>query len=485
MPDSSDDYQLPSWPPTPINRDLWNAVMGSIAARLTAREDLEATFEALQQTGIQASLDYIQVTVAPQIATLQTSITLAQEQLDQIILDGVSPDSNKLGGQLPAYYATANALSTGLTDAANALSQLSTDTADALADKADADDVATALADKADADDVATALAETAAAISLRAKGLFEKADPRSVAFTKTGAGTASIKAGTIVEVNGAVHQFAVDTAITMPALTAGTDYAIWIHPDGAISATASFTSAPVANARRIGGFHYAPGGNAAAQAGGDAVPAINEFSMWDLKWRPSCPDPRGMTLVAGAFWCDIYHLGVDHLINGTSKFNVTMADGSSPPRRPLMFGGNGTATYSTLTWWEAAEVMVSHGKELLSYADFAAAAYGTTENASAGTDPVSTILRQAYTSKWGVMLATGNVWVWGNEFGGGAQGAAWANNNGGRGQVYQQENALLLGGSWGVAAFSGSRASSWGDAPSISESRFGARGRCEHLTLV
>ena len=476
MPDSSDDYQLPSWPPTPINRDLWNAVMGSIAERLTAREGLEATFEALQQTGIQASLDYIQVTVAPQIATLQTSITLAQEQLDQIILDGVSPDANKLGGQLPAYYATANALSAGLTEAAEALSQLSDDTDLAISQLAT--DTANALAEKADADVVA-------AAISLRAKGIFEKADPASVAFIKTGAGTASIKAGTIVEVNGTVHQFAAATAITMPALTAGTDYAIWVHPDGAISATASFTSAPVANARRIGGFHYAPGGNAAAQAGGDAVPAINEFSMWDLKWRPSCPDPRGMTLVAGAFWCDIYHLGVDHLINGTSKFNVTMADGSSPPRRPLMFGGNGTATYSTLTWWEAAEVMASHGKELLSYADFAAAAYGTTENVSAGTDPVSTILRQAYTSKWGVMLATGNVWIWGNEFGGGAAGAAWANTNGGRGQVYQQENALLLGGDWGGAAFSGSRASYWGYAPSFSGGGVGARGRCEHLNLV
>lgn len=340
-------------------------------------------------------------------------------------------------------------------------------------------------ADKVDVTAAAATEAAIAAAISLRAKGLFVKADSASVAFTKTGAGTASIKAGTIVEVNGAVFTFAVATAITMPALTAGTDYAIWVHPDGAISATASFTSAPVANARRIGGFHYAPGGNAAAQAGGDAVPAINEFSMWDLKWRPSCPDPRGMTLVAGAFWCDIYHLGVDHLINGTSKFNVTMADGSSPPRRPLMFGGNGTATYSTLTRWEAAEVMASHGKELLSYADFAAAAYGTTENASAGTDPVSTILRQAYTSKWGVMLSTGNVWIWGNEFGGGAAGAAWASTNGGRGQVYQQENALLLGGDWGHAAFSGSRASSWNSAPSNSAASFGARGRCEHLTLV
>lgn len=110
MPDSSDDYQLPSWPPTPINRDLWNAVMGSIASRLTAREELEADFEALIAQGTQASLDYIQATVAPQIATLQASIELAQEQIDQIVIDGIAPNAAKLGGQLPAHYATAAAL---------------------------------------------------------------------------------------------------------------------------------------------------------------------------------------------------------------------------------------------------------------------------------------------------------------------------------------------------------------------------------------
>ncbi len=110
MPDSSDNYQLPSWPPTSINRDLWNAVMGSIGDRLRAREMLEADFEALIAQGTQASLDYIQATVAPQIASLQTSIELAQEQIDQIIVDGIAPNAAKLGGQLPAYYAPASAL---------------------------------------------------------------------------------------------------------------------------------------------------------------------------------------------------------------------------------------------------------------------------------------------------------------------------------------------------------------------------------------
>lgn len=114
MPDRSDRYQLPSWPPINFDRDLWNGIFGDIADRLTAREELEASFQSLIDQGIQASLDYIQVTVAPQIADLQTSIQLAQDQIEQIIVDGVSPNSLKLGGQLPAYYATAQALTDGL-----------------------------------------------------------------------------------------------------------------------------------------------------------------------------------------------------------------------------------------------------------------------------------------------------------------------------------------------------------------------------------
>lgn len=103
-------YQLPSWPPTEFTVDLWNATFGDLADRVTAREQLEATFETLKAQGIQASLDYIQATVAPQIVSLQNSITLAQEQINQIIVGGKAPDALKFGGQLPNYYATAQGL---------------------------------------------------------------------------------------------------------------------------------------------------------------------------------------------------------------------------------------------------------------------------------------------------------------------------------------------------------------------------------------
>lgn len=329
---------------------------------------------------------------------------------------------------------------------------------------------------------------------ALASDGLFYKADPTAVAFTKTGAGTATIKAGTKIAVVGTDVTFAGDTAITMPSLTAGTDYAVWLKDDATIQATTNFTSAPGAgNWRKIGGFHYAPGGNAAAVAGGDTTPAINAYSLWDVKFRPACPDPRGMTLVADSFWSDIYMLGVDHLTNGTSKYNVTIADGSSPPKIPTKFGGNGSTAYSTLNWWEANEVLQSWGKRSPSYDEFAALAYGTTEATSTGGSDVPTTGQNAtsytnawnkFTSKWGTIQATGNLWIWGCDFGGGAAAASWASNTGGRGDTYQMENAVVLGGFWGYTSNAGSRCSGWGNSPPDSTNGVGARGVCDHLVL-
>ena len=323
------------------------------------------------------------------------------------------------------------------------------------------------------------------AADRLTESGFLYKAAKRARLLDRTGNGTLSIKAGTIVEVDGNIFNYANAEAITMPSLSAGDDVAVWVRPDGQPVATLDHVSPPVANSRMIGGGHYAPGGNAAAQAGGNTTAQFNPYSLWDEKFRPVCLDPRGMSLIADEFWCDIYLLGVDHHINGTSRYNVTIADGSSPPKIPTLFGGNGSTAYDSLTWWEAAEVMKSHAKQLLDYAEFAAAMYGTTEGSGGGTDPVSTILRQAYTSKWGIMLATGNLWVRGRDFGGPFAAASWSNTAGGRGQVYNQSSVALFGGDWSYSAEAGSRTSSWVNLPSSSGSNFSARGRSDHLILV
>jgi hypothetical protein len=315
--------------------------------------------------------------------------------------------------------------------------------------------------------------------------GGFYKSDSSTAAFTKTGNGTASIKAGTLVDVAGKWVQFSTATAITMPTLTAGTDYAIWVKDDGTIQADASFTVAPgTGNWRKIGGFHYAPGGNATAQSGGNTTAQINEYSFWDLKFRPECSDPRGMTLVAGGFWVDIYLTGVDAITNGSSKYNVTMADGSSPPKVPTLFGGNGSTTYGSYTWFEAQELATAFGKRTLTRQEFMAAAYGTTEASSVGTDQVSTVLNAAYTSKWGVIQATGVLWVWGLDRGGPFAAASWNANTEGRGSEYNAPNAARLGGLWNDGSNSGSRCSTWDIVASNSNSTIGSRFACDHLQL-
>lgn len=311
--------------------------------------------------------------------------------------------------------------------------------------------------------------------------GYFFKSDASSVGFTKTGNGTASIKAGTIIDVVGTLVTYASATAITMPTLTAGTDYAVWVKDDATIQASTNHTSAPDAgNWRKVGGFHYAPGGNAV----GNTTPQINEYSFWDLKFRPNCPDPRGMALIAGGFWCDIYLTGVDAITNGSSKYNVTMADGSSPPKVPTMFGGNGSTTYGSYTWFEAMELATAFGKRCPTQQEFMSAAYGTTEASSIGTDQVSTILNATYTSKWGVIQSTGVLWVWGRDRGGPYAGASWNANTEGRGSEYNAPNSALFGGAWSAAANAGSRCSDWSDAASVSVNIIGSRFVCDHLQL-
>jgi len=289
-----------------------------------------------------------------------------------------------------------------------------------------------------------------------------------------------------------------------MPSLTAGTDYYIYVTTAGAISAVAATgtwptpVASPPASSRNIGGFHYSPGGNAAARAGGNTTAQVNEFSLWDLKWRPSAADPRGMTLVSNHFWSDIYLLNREANTAGTSRNNQVIADGqvgSTSPLIPAAFGGDGSARYGNCNWWNSGEVLLAFGKRHPTYAQFAALAFGTTEAASRGNDPVKTGLGtynagssnadQLFTSRWGVIQATGTLYVWGADFGGGAAAASWTANTEGRGSTYRLENVVLLGGWWDEAANSGSRSSNWGTHPTSppSYSYFGARGVCDHVT--
>ncbi len=332
----------------------------------------------------------------------------------------------------------------------------------------------------------------------------FYKLDTSSVAFKKTAAGAISIKAGTRIVVADTLVSIATDTAVVMPTLTAGTDYAIYACADGTIRADASFnapTGYTTANSRMIGGFHYglvAAGTTVASgsfattgsgmiwtQADVDKIAGINQYSIWDLKWRPQC-DPRGMALVAGRTWVDIYFCGTNHIANGTSKAGSDIASGTVLPKIPLEFGGDGTATYSAPTWWDFLEIVNSHKKRLLREQEFVLAAYGVTENQSidATQSTYPTTQRNAgYTSKYGLEQATGHHWTWGEDSAGSASAYV---SNGGRGQSYNNSIVrVLFGGARTSGAYSGSRCSSWSVVPAGVSWSIGVRAACDHLILL
>jgi len=313
----------------------------------------------------------------------------------------------------------------------------------------------------------------------------FAKADTQQVAWTKTGNGTAETSTALTVEVDGGVVEIPSGTSISMPSLSAGTDYAIWVAPDGTLEADASFTVAPTTGGRRVGGFHYAPGGNASfsLDAGdGGTTPQINEYSFYDLKWRPSVADPRGLTLVGdGAFWCGIYHLAGDHLSGPPHRFGVNPARDGNPP--DLI---DGSGNYPDAQPMNIFESLWYHGFRTPRVEDFQLLAFGTNEAASRGSDPGTTGLPGGstdaqFTSHWGVIQSTGVISLWSNDSILSSSDQTLPNPS--RGDRFRVERFAGLGGAWNIGSISGSRCVLTSPATG-SVTIFGGRGVCSHLIL-
>lgn len=337
-----------------------------------------------------------------------------------------------------------------------------------------------------------------------------DKADTITPCLVKTGPNSLSIKAGTTVYLASGHITFSSQTIVSMPTLNTGTDYSVWVGQDGSASAVAdpfsAPASAPAIGALKIGGFHYGLVSPSATLAGGsfntitssplvsmvwtqpdvDAIAGINKWSIWDLNFRPLC-DPRGMACVTdskgrGVFWFDIYFCGTNHVSNGTSVYNSDVASGTVPPVIPAMFGGNGTTKYTTLTWYEAAEIAFSHNKRLMTYQEFAAAAFGVTENQSLGgaSATIPSTTRQAgYTSRWGGEQMTGHIYTWGNAAHGSGGSSYLAGSV--RGQSYGIPIAAMFGSDRGSGSLSGSRSSAWPNAAWFSSWGVGIRAACNH----
>jgi hypothetical protein len=293
-----------------------------------------------------------------------------------------------------------------------------------------------------------------------KATAILVKKDAGEPALLVVGASAIAICAGTIIT----GRKFAKNTPVKLPegGLEIGCDYGVVVAAVGAPTAE-KLTGIPIAP-QFIGGFHFAPGGNATSRAGGDAKPAINPRSVWDLNFRPACPDPRGMVLVEGPrgpFWCDIYLLGVNHVADGTtSRHGATIADGNDPPAKPD--GGH----FGKLDYETAVAVMKHHQKQLLALDEFFAAAYGVAEKTAHDGDPRTTGLDAPRTSKFGLMQATGNMWVWGHD------------------GDPDTPRASIFGGSWIGGGGAGSRYADVGGWPGDSYGSLGARGRSDHLQL-
>jgi hypothetical protein len=329
--------------------------------------------------------------------------------------------------------------------------------------------------------------------------------------FTKASVSTITIPVGTVVSVGTNVvivkttpytlslNSVAVG-ALDTGAKAAGTDYYVYALEAGGFIISASATNPTgytTANSRKIGGFHYGvipeafTAINNITASDVTKIAGINAYSFWDLKFMPSCGDARGMFKANTGKWYDLYLLNVDHHTFGTSAAGKTIAGGTvlngrNFPKIPLFYGGNGTVNYGTLTWFEAAEIGKAYGKDLISYEEFAAIAYGVLEASSAGAADTGVTQHLAnYTSKFGMCMATGCQYIWGKDLIGPA-GAAWNTNTEGRGSIYNASLiAAVFGGYRDGTTDSGSRNSYWYNTVGYTTWVSGSRYACDHLELA
>lgn len=289
-------------------------------------------------------------------------------------------------------------------------------------------------------------------------------------AFEIIGGELLTLRAGVAVIVDGKRVEHPEGRIITLPAgIAPGADLVITADADGNPVASIATSLADCRAPNVIGGVHFAPGGAAPARAGGDSTPALDPHSLWDICFRPACPDPRGMVFVSGSrggatvppFWADKYLLAQDHLA-GTSRLGATIADGRNKPQRI-----DGAGNYDNCNFHTVTELLAHHGKRVLALGEFFAAAYGVAEKTSAERRTETTVLDAPRTSAFGLIQATGQRWQWGHD------------------DDPDQPRPSLFGGLWGDGVFAGPRYAVVDIWPGYSSGWFSARGRSDHLQPV
>jgi formylglycine-generating enzyme required for sulfatase activity len=278
-------------------------------------------------------------------------------------------------------------------------------------------------------------------------------------------------------------------------------------------------------NSRKIGGFHYghirkvSPDGkwvpidSAGAKYGAGATPWQNNVtvgivpnSVWDLKNRPKC-SPEGMVKIAGR-WFDIYEASaVEPITVEAAGLSVVSGKLQSKYGQVPVTGTEG------LNWYGFAELASLTEKEMLSYAEFIAAARGNPQG-EAGADNygwakgtntgrqrtgcnvdgngnyvVGGGVKPFAVSAMNCVDTVGNVWEWLNDLSyredGASPGWAWRDVLGaGKGQAHLYNNvglvALLAGGDWDDGVNAGSRAVLADGCPWYVAAGIGVRLACD-----
>ncbi|EMN6272657.1 hypothetical protein WB484_001328 [Vibrio cholerae] len=322
--------------------------------------------------------------------------------------------------------------------------------------------------------------ADKALVSALLGSRLFEKSIRDEPAFMISG-GQLKTACNIAVIVDGQLLTFGANETITTPTLLVGVDYAIYATADGLIvSSNFTFPDGYNAdNSRRIGGFHY--GNN-----------EFKSYSFYDLNFRPKCKDPRGMVIdISGSsFWADIYLLNTTPDALGTSAYNATIADGASPPKIPVKWGGNGTSQYANFTQYIATEALAAFGKRLPNAHEFSVLAQGSVTGYVAGVDPITTKFDQNSKSIIGCEQVSGNIMQFGSmmwDRGNGSSGYDWFSaDTDSKGSIYcsgaNGVGVALFGGRWTNSGLSGSRCSDWYEEPWFSSGSAGCRGICDHF---
>lgn len=324
----------------------------------------------------------------------------------------------------------------------------------------------------------------------------FDKLSAQSVAFTKTAAGTASVKAGTQVMVATTLVTYAVDTAVTMPTHAIGTDYYIYACADGTCRADAS-ASAPIgyttANSRLIGGYHYGRIRNTLTVT--DVAVEIVPRSMWDLAYRPANNDTRGLVDIYGngKRWGMVYQASVDQAITLTNGI-ITAGTVKSAYNATPLTGTEG------LNGYNFAELGVRSGFDLMSYQEWLVLAHGSpqgndADNLNAWTKTTNTArnptgLADRAVSFAGACDCVGNVHEWLGEFSNDHTTTAYAwqapMSAQNVGQLYIP-NAVglrqqLAGGAWSDGVRAGARCLFANSSPWFVGTSTGCRFACDGL---